>query len=137
MHERVQLCQDPQTEFALLRESPGGKKWPFNVEDEWTRKRTGILLVFESEREHKICSFVWADNFWIMSHSKENLELMLRNLIKEASRRDLLPKLASLWWASTYDSEEKLDMTLGTTAGATSSPSKRTSRSWAVQCTDN
>ena len=23
MHERVQLCQDPQTEFALLRESLG------------------------------------------------------------------------------------------------------------------
>ena len=23
MHERVQLCQDPQTEYALLRESPG------------------------------------------------------------------------------------------------------------------
>ena len=23
MHERVQLCQDPQTEFAVLRESIG------------------------------------------------------------------------------------------------------------------
>ena len=28
MHERVQLCQDPQTEFALLRESPAESATP-------------------------------------------------------------------------------------------------------------
>ena len=28
---------------------------------------------------------MWADNFWIMSRSKQNLEQMLRDLIDEAS----------------------------------------------------
>ena len=34
---------------------------------------------------HRICSFTWADNFWIMSHSKEHLERMLKDLIEEAN----------------------------------------------------
>ena len=34
-------------------------------------KRRAILLDLEGERVHQICSFMWADNFWIMSHSKE------------------------------------------------------------------
>ena len=42
------------------------------------------------------------DNFWITSHSKEDLEQTFR---------------ASLWWTSTYNSEEKVDMNLGTTSG--------------------
>ena len=59
---------------------------------------------------------MWADNFWIMSHSKENMVRMLRDLIELASRWDLVPKPASLWWTSTYDDEEKVDMILDTTA---------------------
>ena len=66
---------------------------------------------FEGQRAHHICSFMWA------SHLKENLEHMFRDLIGEASRWDLVPKPASLWWTSTYDDEEKVDMILGTTAG--------------------
>ena len=50
------------------------------------KKRMGILTDFEGEKAHQICSFMWADNFWIMSHSKKNLEQMLRDLIEEASR---------------------------------------------------
>ena len=88
-----------------------------NVEEEWMKKRKVILLDMEGERAHQICSFVWADNFWIMSHSKENLEHMLRDLIEEAGRWDLEPKPASLWWTSTYEPEEKVDMILGTTLG--------------------
>ena len=42
---------------------------------------------------------------------------MLRDLVEEASRRDLKPEPASLWWTSTYDSKEKSDMNLGTTSG--------------------
>ena len=86
-----------------------------NVEEEWMEKRSGILLDFEVERTHQICSFMWAGNFWIMSHSKENLEPMSRDFIEEASRWDVEPKPASLWWTSTCDSEEKVDMVLGTT----------------------
>ena len=32
-------------------------------------------------KKHQISSFMWADNFWIMSHSKSHLEQMLRDLI--------------------------------------------------------
>ena len=56
-----------------------------DVEEEWMRKRSGILLDLEGERAHQICSFMWADNCWIVSHSKENLQQMLRDLIEEAS----------------------------------------------------
>ena len=51
----------------------------------WTSKEKGHI---------KICSFLWADNFWIMSPSKKNLWQMLRDLIEEASRWDLIPKPA-------------------------------------------
>ena len=71
------------------------KKW-FSV---GPRKREG---------RHQICSFVWADNFWIVSHSKENLEQMQRDFLEEADKWDLVPKPASLWWTSTCNSEEKL-----------------------------
>ena len=50
------------------------------------KKRKGILLDMESERAHQFCSFMWADNDWIMSHSK-NLEQMFRDLIEEAGRQ--------------------------------------------------
>ena len=59
-----------------------------NVEEEWMTKRKSILLDMEGERAHQICSFMWADNFWTMSHSKEILEQMLRDLIEETSRWD-------------------------------------------------
>ena len=41
----------------------------------------------------------------------------VRDLIEEASRWDLVLKPASLWWTSTYDSEETVDMNLGTASG--------------------
>ena len=71
----------------------------------------------EGERVHQLCSFMWADNFWIKPHSKEQLEQMLKDLIEEAGKVDLEPEPASLWWASTYASEEKDDMTLVTAKG--------------------
>ena len=51
-----------------------------------------------------------ADNFWIMSHTNIHLEQMLRDLIQEAEKWDLAPKLASLWWTSTCEPEEKSDL---------------------------
>ena len=71
----------------------------------------------EGGGEHQICSFMWADNFWVMSHSKKHMEQMLKDLIEEAAEMDLEPKPASLWWTSTYASEEKEDMILGTSKG--------------------
>ena len=41
-----------------------------NVEEEWMKKRMGVPINFEGERAHQICSFMWADIFWIMSQSK-------------------------------------------------------------------
>ena len=29
---------------------------------------------------------MWADNFWIISHSQEHLEQMLKDLIEEAAK---------------------------------------------------
>ena len=79
--------------------------------------KKGTLLDMEGEGTHQICSFMWADNFWIMSRSGENLEQMLRDLIEEARRWNLEPKPASLWWTSTCASEEKSHMILGTSKG--------------------
>ena len=42
---------------------------------------------------------------------------MLKDLIEEAGKVDLEPKPASLWWTSTYASDEKDDMILGTSKG--------------------
>ena len=48
-----------------------------------------------SEKAHQICSFMWADSFWIMSHSRRNLEQVLRDLVEEAEKWDLAPKPAA------------------------------------------
>ena len=68
-------------------------------------------------KEHIKCAALCGLTTSGSCHSKENLEQMLRNRIEEASRWDLVPKPASLWWTITYDSEEKVDMFLGTTSG--------------------
>ena len=31
-----------------------------NVEEEWVRKRMGVLLDFEGEKAHQLCSIMWA-----------------------------------------------------------------------------
>ena len=43
---------------------------------------------------------------------------MLRDLIQEAEKWDLTLKPASLWWKSTYDSEDKTDLSSGTKTGS-------------------
>ena len=52
------------------------------------KQRKGVLMDIETGGggEHQICSFMWADNFCIMSHSKKHLEQMP----------------ASLWWTNTH-----------------------------------
>ena len=85
-----------------------------SVKGKWTQKNMGLLLDSKGGKAHQICSFMWADNFWILSHSKSNLEQMLRNLMEEAGKWDLVPKPASLWWTSTYEPEERCDLSIDT-----------------------
>ena len=49
-----------------------------------SERKNGILLDLKRQRKHQICSFMWTDNFWVMSHSKSHLEQMLRDMIQEA-----------------------------------------------------
>ena len=51
----------------------------------------------EHRGEHlQICSVLWTDKYWVMSHSKEHLKRMLKDLIAEAERLDLEPKTCEL-----------------------------------------
>ena len=79
------------------------------------RKNMGLLLDLKGEKAHQICSFMWADNFWIMSYSKRALEQMLRDLIEEAETWNVAPKPASLWWTSSYEEEERSEVLVATT----------------------
>ena len=87
------------------------------VEGDWITKSGMFSWTSKGEGVHQLCSFMWADKIWIMSHSEKDLGQMFRDLIEEASRWDMEPKPASLWWRSTYPSEEKNDMILGTSTG--------------------
>ena len=91
-----------------------GRKWQPRFGPMWTKngwRKEKVSSWTSREKEYiKFAVFMWADHFWIMSHSKEYLERMLRDLIEEASRWDLVPKPASQWWTSTYDAEEKSDI---------------------------
>ena len=51
---------------------------------------------------------MWADNFWLLSHSKKNLEEMLQDIIEEARRRDHSHDTASLWETSTCKVEKQI-----------------------------
>ena len=42
----------------------------------------------EGHRTHQVGRFMWADNFWIMSHFGSHLEQMLGELIQEAEMWD-------------------------------------------------
>ena len=102
-----------------------------NVEEEWMKQRKGVLMGVEGEGggEHQICSFMWTDNFWIMSRSKKHLEQMLEDLIKEPAKVDWEPKPASLWWTShiSFRREGKSLRKV-----ATNSPVKTNSGYWGV-----
>ena len=51
------------------------------------------------------------------TQKKKNLKQMLRDLVEEAGRWDVALKPTSLWWTSTYDPEERINMTIYTTTG--------------------
>ena len=57
------------------------------------KKRCSLDIDEEGGDEHQICSFMWVGDFWIMSLSKKHLEQTLKDLIEEAAKVDLEPKL--------------------------------------------
>ena len=53
----------------------------------WLKMAMQILENVEPEWElRQICSFMWADTCWILSHAKTHLEQMMKDLIVEAER---------------------------------------------------
>ena len=62
---------------------------PVKYEKEWKRMQKGIHFDKYQGWRHQIYSSLWADNHWIMSHSKMHLEQMMKELIGEADRWDL------------------------------------------------
>ena len=38
---------------------------------------------------HQVCSFMWADKYWILSHKKENAEHMMKELVEEVDTWDM------------------------------------------------
>ena len=91
-----------------------GKRWP---RSSWQMRRKigqgkegASSLDLEGQTAHQICSFMWADNFWIVSLCEKSPEQVLRDLNQEAEKWGLAPKPSSLWSTSTFDSEEKSDL---------------------------
>ena len=83
---RVRVCGEEVSLSlgAFAKEASKLRQRLANVEEVWVRKRISVLLDLEGQRTHQICSFMEADNFWIMSHSKSQLEQMQGDLIQEA-----------------------------------------------------
>ena len=54
---------------------------------------------------HQTCGILWADNYQVMSQSKDHLDQMTRELTEEAGRWELKPQPASPWWSSTKTGE--------------------------------
>ena len=77
----------------------------------------GVSLDLERQKTHQFCSFMWADNHWVMSHSRAHLEQVLKDLIQEARRQDFEPKPAGLLWISACDSKEKIQISIETKTG--------------------
>ena len=89
-----------------------------NVEQGWKKERMGVVLDLEGKKKSSNLQFhVCRHNCCAVSHSKTHLERMMKDLVQEAGRWDVEPKPASLWWTSTYDSEEKNDLSIDTETG--------------------
>ena len=46
--------------------------------------KDGVIVNCDGGHAHQICSFMWADNCGIMSHSKTHLEQIMKDLLEEA-----------------------------------------------------
>ena len=83
------------------------------VEEGWKKNRMDIHLYNNQGGSPKICSAVWADMSWVMSHSKVHLEAMMK-LIGKSRKMGLGTKPASLWLSSTHAGEVEDEMAMKT-----------------------
>ena len=51
----------------------------WNVEQGWKKERMGIRLDEHRGESRQMCSILWADDCWFMSHSKEPEEIERTN----------------------------------------------------------
>ena len=96
-----------------------------NEEENWVRNRMGVHLDLEGQRAHQICSFMWADNFWI-----PNLEQMLRTRLKKRRGGTLLPN------QQVYGGRVLMNLKRVLTLQLTQGPFEENSRFWDVLCID-
>ena len=50
--------------------------------DGYKLQRKGLYIENVQEGSHQICSFKWADNYWVLSQKKENLRQMMKELVE-------------------------------------------------------
>ena len=85
------------------------------VEENWVRKRMGVLFrVGGTKNTPDMQCHVGRRHLDHVPFQKSP-GTDAEDLIQEAEKWDLAPKPASLWWTSTYDSEEKIDLSVSKT----------------------
>ena len=99
----------------LWLQMPMGILW--NVEEGWKKRMMGLHLETAPGGFRQICSCTSADNDWILSQSKENLEQMMRAVVDEVGRWDTEPKTTSMWWSSTHAEEVQENLVIDTATG--------------------
>ena len=80
----------------------------------WTEKLGPPVLLPSREGASDMQPHVGRQLLDYVPH-QEKLEQMLRDLIEAAEKWDVAPKLASLWWTSTYEEEERSEVPVATT----------------------
>ena len=91
-----------------------GHAAPGNDEANWSGKDERRRGLRGCKSTSDLQLHVGRHNFWILSHSKSNLEQMLQDLIEKVGMWDLVPEPASHWWTSTFEPEESSDLSIDT-----------------------
>ena len=76
-----------------------------------------VLLDFEGEKGTSDMQLHVGRQLLDLVPFQSNLEQMLRDLMEEAGTWDLVLNPASLWWTSTYEPEERCDLSIDTKFG--------------------
>ena len=69
----------------------------WKAEEKWRAKGWGLSFGRQHDNEHTLRGMMWADNYWLFSHSREELVCMVNDIIEELLDLDMEPKLDSLW----------------------------------------
>ena len=89
----------------------------WNVEENWRKRKMGVHIGTAQGGFHQMCSYMRADNCWILSQSKEHLKQMVKELVNEVGGWDTEPKPTSKWWTSTNAEEERENLVVDTATG--------------------